>query len=118
MNTEHPLTLVELWNKQLEIETKFVSYSNQDPTYKATWTKEYCLAIVREIGELLDAVPQSKSWKKSYPPLDIDNLHEELVDIGHFWVALCLLWNLDPHRFVEVYLRKHRENLRRYGSEY
>ena len=111
--------LAEIFKIQAQLESYFhSSFDAMILPEKAKWTKEHCLAIMRELAELLDATPYSKYWKTTQPQLDMENIHEEIVDILHFTIALALLWNMNPQRLVEVYVKKSKENIRRYNSGY
>lgn len=85
---------------------------------KVHWTKEICIAIMREMTELLDGLPKSKHWKETYEPLNLDNVLEEIVDMTHFLLALAVIWGFDAESLYQGYVDKNRENIRRYDSGY
>ena len=55
-------------------------------------------------------------WWKNDKPIDEAALKEELVDVLHFFVSLCLRSGMDAEELYARYLDKNRENFdRQYG---
>lgn len=80
---------------------------NYDDT--AEWVQRGALAIVAELGEMLDATGSWKWWKNP-KPIDRENLKEELVDILHFFVSLCLKAGITADELFTAYAAKNVEN--------
>lgn len=78
---------------------------------QSTWIQKQALALMVELGEVLEAA-QFKWWKDP-APVDRSALVEELVDVLHFFVALCLACGVSADELYEGYLAKNRENFRR-----
>jgi dimeric dUTPase (all-alpha-NTP-PPase superfamily) len=76
-----------------------------------TWIQREVLAIVSELGELLAEV--NFKWWKNPKPVDTDAVKEELVDILHFFVSMCLKAGFDAEDIYQAYLEKNQENFRR-----
>jgi dimeric dUTPase (all-alpha-NTP-PPase superfamily) len=76
-----------------------------------TWIQKQALALMVELGEVLEAA-QFKWWKNP-GPWDEAHLHEELVDVLHFYVAMCLAAGMTAEDLYQGYLTKNRENFRR-----
>lgn len=76
-----------------------------------TWIQREVLAIVAELGELLAEV--NFKWWKNPQPVDTDAVKEELVDILHFFVSMCLKAGFDAEDIYQAYLEKNQENFRR-----
>lgn len=76
-----------------------------------TWIQREVLAIVSELGELLAEV--NFKWWKNPQPVDTDAVKEELVDILHFFVSMCLKAGFDAEDIYQAYLEKNQENFRR-----
>ncbi|MGI6227118.1 MAG: dUTPase [Peptococcales bacterium] len=76
-----------------------------------TWIEKEILAIISELGEVL-AETNFKWWKN---PREINSaaLKEEIIDVFHFLISLCLKVGITPEELYEVYLIKNNENLRR-----
>lgn len=113
--------LEELFDKQNKFGLR-LGHSFKDLTIreKEKATKEYELAIVAELIELLDCT-NWKPWKNQRFMYDDDrmkDLHMELIDILHFWTDLCLVWGLTPKRVIELYREKHEINNKRQDQGY
>ncbi|MHB1419966.1 MAG: dUTPase [Bacillota bacterium] len=76
-----------------------------------TWVQKEVLAIISELGELLGEV--NFKWWKNPKPLDRGAIAEELIDILHFFVSICLKVGLTAEEVYETYLNKNGENFRR-----
>ena len=90
--------------------------TNED---RERWTKEFVVAIMAELGEVLDWISW-KPWKKriEITPAKIKELKIELIDIQHFLNNLYLIWDMDAEEIKKLYLEKHNENKRRQESNY
>lgn len=75
------------------------------------WIQMQTLATVSELSELLDEV--NFKWWKNPKPVDRDALKEELVDILHFFVSMCLSAGMDAGELHDRYLKKNQENFDR-----
>lgn len=78
---------------------------------KEEWMQKEVLAMISELAELLDEV--NFKWWKNKKPLDDDKLKDELVDILHFFTAMCLVAEMDSKELFERYLSKNEENFKR-----
>jgi dimeric dUTPase (all-alpha-NTP-PPase superfamily) len=76
-----------------------------------TWIQREVLAIISELGELLAEV--NFKWWKNPRPVDTDAVKEELVDILHFFVSMCLKAGFSAEDIYQAYLEKNQENFRR-----
>ncbi len=77
----------------------------------ATWVQKEVLALVAELGELLDEV--NFKWWKNARPVNREAVREELADILHFFVSACLKCGFSAREIYEAYLAKNEENFRR-----
>jgi len=75
------------------------------------WIQKHMLAMLSEMAELLDEV--NFKWWKNKKPIDQDALREELVDILHFYVSMCLAAGMDSRELFERYMNKNEENFKR-----
>jgi len=79
------------------------------------WIQKKCLALIDETAEVLNEV-NYKWWKKP-KAVNPDKLHEELIDILHFWVSMCIDAGLSPEKAYQIYADKNAENrLRQDGN--
>ncbi|NLE69442.1 MAG: dUTPase [Clostridiales bacterium] len=76
-----------------------------------TWIQKHTLAIISELAELLDEV--NFKWWKNPKAIDTPALKEELVDILHFFLSMCLEAGLDAEEMYQIYLNKNAENFAR-----
>ncbi len=78
---------------------------------KAEWLQKYALAMLSETAEMLDEV--NFKWWKNPKPVNEKALKEELVDILHFFLSMCLAAGMDAEEIHRLYLEKNRENVAR-----
>ena len=57
------------------------------------WIQKQMLAMLSEMAEVLDEV--NFKWWKNPKPVNHDALCEELVDVLHFYVSMCLKAGMD-----------------------
>jgi len=78
------------------------------------WIQKDILALISEIGELLNEV--NFKWWKNDKPIDMPAIKEEMVDILHFFVSMCLKTGMDAEELFSIYVSKNKENFdRQYG---
>jgi dimeric dUTPase (all-alpha-NTP-PPase superfamily) len=78
------------------------------------WMQKDVLAITSELGELLNEV--NFKWWKNPKELDAGSIKEELVDIFHFFISMCIRTGMGPEELFSVYNNKNEENFnRQYG---
>lgn len=75
------------------------------------WMQKYTLAMLSELAELLDEV--NFKWWKNPKELNEAALKEELVDILHFFLSMCLTAGLDAEEMYRIYMDKNAENIAR-----
>ncbi|MDR3051625.1 MAG: dUTPase [Oscillospiraceae bacterium] len=75
------------------------------------WVQRESLALMSELAELVDEV--NFKWWKNPKPVNEDAVKEELVDILHFFVSMCLKMGMTAQELYDIYLRKNAENIRR-----
>ena len=79
------------------------------PTDK--WIQMQTLAMLSELAELIDEV--NFKWWKNPKPVEEDKVKEELVDILHFFVSMCLTSGMDAQELFDRYIAKNQENFDR-----
>lgn len=84
------------------------------------WIQRETLAMVSELSELLDEV--NFKWWKNKKPVSETRVKEELVDILHFFVSMCLDAGMDAEELHRMYLEKNKVNFDRqkglWGKDY
>ncbi|MDR2047455.1 MAG: dUTPase [Clostridiales bacterium] len=78
---------------------------------KEEWIQKEILATLSELSELLTEV--NFKWWKNPKPLNEDNIKDELVDILHFFVGMCLNAGMSADELFQRYLNKNKENFDR-----
>ena len=79
------------------------------------WIQKETLAMLSELSELIDEV--NFKWWKNPKPVDKDKVKDELVDILHFFVSMCLKTGMSSLELYERYINKNKENfLRQQGK--
>ena len=79
------------------------------------WIQKETLAMLSELAELLAEV--NFKWWKNPKEVNIDNVRDEIVDILHFFVAMCLRSGMTSEELFARYLLKNEENFKRqYGT--
>lgn len=75
------------------------------------WIQKETLAMLSELAELLDEV--NFKWWKNPKEINEDNIKNELVDILHFFVSMCLKTGMDAKELFDRYILKNKENFDR-----
>ena len=79
------------------------------------WLQKQTLAMVSELAELLEEV--NFKWWKNPHALSEENIHEELCDILHFFVSMCIEAGMSADDLYNGYVCKNHENhLRQEGK--
>ena len=83
--------------------------------------QEYIRSLIyRVIAELIEAGEclRNKMWKQSEVLTDVDHLEEEMGDVIHFVVELCINLGIDSNKFFEIYFKKSEVNKWRIDTKY
>ena len=86
-------------------ERRNLSYSMEE------WIQKETLAMMSELAELIDEV--NFKWWKNPKEVEKDKVKEELVDILHFFVSMCIKTGMDGEELYRRYLDKNKENFDR-----
>ena len=80
------------------------------------WIDKLTTAIIEEAMEIKEH-SDWKWWKKP-GNLGREELKEELIDLLHFWLSLCLKLGFTPEEMFEKYMEKNRKNSERQDNGY
>lgn len=81
---------------------------------KEEWLQKGVLAMLSELSEVLDEV--NFKWWKNPKPLDDAAIKEELIDILHFYIGMCIRSGMTADEMLAIYRAKNQENYdRQYG---
>lgn len=75
------------------------------------WIKNHMMAMMCEMAEVLEET--NYKWWKNPKPVNQDALKEELVDVLHFYVSMCLEAGMDAQDLFARYMEKNQENYAR-----
>lgn len=79
------------------------------------WEQRLVLAMISELSEVLDEV--NFKWWKNKRPVNTEALQDELVDVLHFFVSMCLRAGMSAEDLYRKYCEKNKENFdRQYGK--
>jgi len=100
--------LDEIFGLQAELDAYIKAKRETAELSKEEWIQKKCLALLDETAELLNEV--NYKWWKNPKPFNRDAVCEELVDMLHFWVSMCVDAGLTPEKIYETYRYKNRVN--------
>ncbi len=103
--------LERIFELQKAFNDELVAHRDLDGIPMEKWIQMQTLATISELAELLDEV--NFKWWKNPKPIDQEALREELVDLLHFFVSMCLTAGMDASELYERYLAKNKENFDR-----
>ncbi len=75
------------------------------------WLQKQTLAMISELSELLEEV--NFKWWKNPHELNQAAIHEELSDILHFFISMCIEAGMSAEDLYQVYAGKNKENVLR-----
>jgi len=107
--------LENIFDYQNMFDTQLVKTRGLEDITMEQWIQKETLAMLSELSELIDEV--NFKWWKNEKTVDTDKVKEELVDILHFFVSMCLKTGMDADELHQRYLKKNEENfLRQQGK--
>jgi|GEM_PF-3196721 len=80
--------------------------------FQQEMTKETVLQLFSEVNEVLNEI----NWKHHKEPalVDKEKIKEEIIDIQHFVINLCLIWEIDFDEFYKIFVKKNKKNYERF----
>ena len=103
--------LDEIFALQRSIHESLVKTRHLESITPEEWIQKQTLAMISELSELIDEV--NFKWWKNKKPVNEQAVKEELVDILHFFVSMCLQAGMTPEELYTIYKEKNGENFRR-----
>ena len=107
--------LKEIWDRQQNFDN--IAFQNAATTREDT-TLHRKVALITEIGELFNEIPDFKYWKKHKNTEVTDALKEEFVDVLHLLISLGIDIFKDEQEMFEWYCKKNDKNLDRQRNGY
>lgn len=106
--------LTEIFRLQREFDEAVIKHRNLDYSPEI-WIQKEVLAIISELSEILDEV--NFKWWKDPTEISHERLKEEIVDVLHFFVSMCLKAGIGPEELYQAYVAKNQENFSRQKGE-
>lgn len=104
--------LIEIFEAQAELDSYiFEKHFDKLPNSLSDWIIALTIAMEDEISEVRGEV--NWKWWKEPKEINEDKLHEEIIDLWHFLVAMSQRAGLTPEKVYEVYMKKREENFAR-----
>ncbi|MGI6706900.1 MAG: dUTPase [Clostridia bacterium] len=100
-----------IFNMQKQFDNELIEKRRLHDISPEIWIQKETLAMVSELAELLDEV--NFKWWKNPKPVNSGRIKEELVDILHFFISMCLKVGMTADELYEMYLLKNKENFDR-----
>lgn len=102
--------LDEIFLMQLSFDTELVQTRGLDYSFD-DWMQKETLALVSELCEMLRET--NFKWWKNPRETNMEAVKEEMVDVLHFFVSMCLKTGMDAKELHARYLAKNKENFDR-----
>lgn len=100
-----------IFQMQKKLNEEIVQRRGLEGISNEEWIQKQTLAMLSEMAELLDEV--NFKWWKNPKPVNEDAVREELTDILHFFISMCLRAGMDADDLFQRYLAKNEENFKR-----
>jgi dimeric dUTPase (all-alpha-NTP-PPase superfamily) len=111
-----PDRLQELFDKQKSLQKRF-----NDKDLPADEPKDmayHSLALVAELGEILECDQRWKNWKSNHAEIDIVNKRMEIADLFHFAINIALYSGMDADDLYDEFVKKNKRNHERQDNNY
>ena len=107
--------LEKIFYMQNMFDQDLIKNRNLEDINMPEWIQKETLAMLSELAELIDEV--NFKWWKNPKEVSERRVKEELVDILHFFTAMCLHAGMTADELYEMYMEKNKENFdRQYGK--
>lgn len=107
--------LKEIWDRQQNFDN--IAFQNAATTREDT-TLHRKVALITEIGELFNEIPDFKYWKKNKNTEITDKTKEEFADVLHFIFSIGIDVFENEQEMFEWYCKKNDKNLERQRNGY
>jgi len=75
---------------------------------KGEWVCKKALALMVELGEVVEEAKYK--WWKNGSEIDDAKLKEEIVDVLHFFLGMCIDSGMTADELFDIYMKKNKEN--------
>jgi len=117
--------LDEIFKKQYDLQTRLGTFDkiNQSPSMRQQFINQMILGIQEEAVEIMRESPYKNpeyvpfGWKKGQEGNN-EKFKDEIADLVHFVVNLCLVSGMDSNELHNRYMNKNKENHERQDRNY
>ncbi len=114
-----------IYNEQYKFQKNFgiLKKINKSSAMKQQYINQMILALHEEAVEIMRESPYKNpnyvpfGWKKEQK-FNIEKFKEEIIDIIHFVINLCIVVDMKPQEIYDKYLNKNKENHQRQKDNY
>lgn len=103
--------LDRIFHMQKSFQEELIKKRHLEHITMEEWLQMQTLAIVAELAEVLDE--SNYRWWKTKKPLDEAQIKEEIIDVLHFVLSMCVAAGMDSDEIYSVYMAKNKENFDR-----
>ncbi|MCM1367804.1 MAG: dUTPase [Roseburia sp.] len=75
---------------------------------RGEWVCKKAMALMVELGEVVEEAKYK--WWKNNTDIDDAALKEEIVDVLHFFLGMCIDSGMTADELFDIYLKKNKEN--------
>lgn len=75
---------------------------------RGEWVCKKAMALMVELGEVVEEAKYK--WWKNDSQIDDARLKEEIVDVLHFFLGMCIDSGMTADELFSIYLKKNKEN--------
>lgn len=99
-----------------DMQSKLNSYIQSSRNLKEmsdfnTAIQKHATAMLCELTEVIEET--NYKWWKNPKEIDMRKVKEELIDVLHFYISMCLDAGMTADEMLEIYLDKNKENFDR-----
>lgn len=103
--------LDRIFHMQKNFQEELIKNRHLEHITMEEWLQKQTLAIVAELAEVLDE--SNYRWWKAKKPLNEAQIKEEIIDVLHFVLSMCVAAGMDSDEIYSVYMAKNKENFDR-----
>lgn len=103
--------LEQIFSMQKCLDDDIIERRNLQNISSSEWIQKKILATLSELAELLDEV--NFKWWKNPKEENPTLIKEELTDILHFFISMCLTAGFSADELYQFYINKNKENFDR-----
>lgn len=107
--------LEKIFEMQKMLDQDIIERRGLNEISSSQWIQKKVLATISELAELLDEV--NFKWWKNPKKEDPKLIKEELIDILHFFISMCISAGMTAEEMFDIYMDKNKENFNRQTGE-